>query len=570
MKKFWIVMLIIVILVAGVMFAGWLMLRQLEGDAGGPTQGVLHWTVDGPYAEKRDQSMVGLVSAGYRPLMSEMTAALRRAARDDGITGLLLRIEYAPMHWAQLEELREAVAHFAATGKPVAAWLTVGGSREYALALAADVVALPPEGVLMITGAAAELTFLAGTLDKLGMEADYVHVGRYKSAPEMMTRTSATAAHREMIEAIVDDQYDRYLDMLVAGRGLSRESAVAAVDRGVWDAAGAVAAGLADTVSYFREFRDEVFVDERTTEMWDYVYAGGGGGGGPRVALVPVSGTIVDGESSDGWRGATAGSATVAERLRDAALDDRIDAIVLRVDSPGGSASASDVIWHEVVAARATKPVVISMSGYAASGGYYVSCGADSIFAGPGTLTGSIGVFAGKIDRHGFFDKIGVQREYVQRGENALIFGDHAKFTPPQRRMLQTHLDDFYERFLERVAEGRGLDRDQVHAVAQGRVWTGRQALEAGLVDGLGGLDRALDSVRRLLDVAPDEPLVLVTRERRLGLLERWIVRALRETDLSTPLTPQLRAMARAGLLHQAELCDGRPLTLLPWGIEFR
>ncbi len=570
MKKFWIVMLIVLVLVCGALLAGWLLLRQLEGDAGGPTRGVLHWTVDGRYAEKREQSLVGMATAGYRPVMSEMTSALRRAARDDGITGLLLRIEYAPMHWAQLEELRDAVAHFAATGKPVAAWLTVGGTREYALAMAAGTVAMPPEGVLMITGAAAEMTFLAGTLEKLGMEADYVHVGRYKSAPEMMTRTSATDAHREMIEALVDDQYRRYLDILAAGRGLTREAAASAVDRGVWDAAGAVEVGLADTVSYFQDFRDAVFTDERTTEMWDYVYGGGGGRGGPRVALVPVTGTIVDGESSDSWRGATAGSATVAERLRDAALDDRIDAIVLRVDSPGGSASASDVIWHEVVAAQAYKPVVVSMAGYAASGGYYVSCGADSIFAAPGTLTGSIGVFAGKIDRHGFFDKIGVQREYVQRGENALIFADHAKFSPSQRRLLQTHLDEFYERFLARVAEGRGLDRDQVHAVAQGRVWTGSQALDAGLVDGLGGLDRALASVRSLLDVPQDEPLTLVTRERQLGLLERWVLRVLRETDASTPLTPELRALAGSGLLHQVELCDGRPLALLPWGIEFR
>jgi len=304
--------------------------------------------------------------------------------------------------------------------------------------------------------------------------------------------------------------------------------------------------------------------------MADYMFAGGGGRKGPHVALVHVTGTIIDGESSDGWQGPAAGSDTVAQRLRDAALDDSIDAIVLRVDSPGGSASASDVIWHEVVAAKALKPVVVSMSGYAASGGYYVSCGADSIFAGPGTLTGSIGVFAGKIDRHGFFDKIGIQREFVHRGENALIFSDQEKFTPPQRSLLQKHLDEFYTRFLTRVAQGRGLATDQVHEVAQGRVWTGRQALTAGLVDDLGGLDRALTSVRYMLDLAPDAPLLLVTSERRLGLLERWLMRSFRVDSAPASLAPGLRALGGTGLLHQVELCDGRPLALLPWGIEFR
>jgi len=570
MKKFWIVILVVAALAAGTLLAGWILLRQLEGDVGGPVGGVIHWRVDGAYAETRDESPMGVIRGGYRPVMREVTAALRRAARDDEITGLILEVESARMDWAKLAELRTSVAGFAAAGKPVAAWLTLGGPQEYAMAAAAGRVALPPEGVLMITGASAELTFLAGTLDKLGMEADFVHVGRYKSAPEMLTRTSATPAHREMIEAIVDDHYRDFLDLLRTDRGLPPEAAAAVVDRGLWDADGALAAGLVDTVLHLPEFRESVFTDVRVTDLADYIYAGRGGRSGPRVALVHVAGTIVDGVSSHGWQGPAAGSVTVAERIRDAALDDGIDAIVLRVDSPGGSATASDVIWHEVVAARELKPVVASMSGYAASGGYYVSCGADSIFAGPGTLTGSIGVYAGKIDRHGFFEKIGIQREYVRRGENALIFGDQATFTPAQRSLLQDHLDAFYQRFLTRVSEGRGLGVEQVHAVAQGRVWTGRQALDVGLVDDLGGLDRALDSVRAMLDAAPDAPLRLVTHERRLGLLDRLLLRMLREGDLSATIPPALGELAGTGILKQAELCDGRPLTLLPWGIEFR
>ncbi len=569
MKKFWIVLLVLALLTAGVLTAGWLFMRQLDSEVAGPTQGVLHWRIDGAYGEKRDQSPMGLITRGYRPVMSELSVALGRAAHDDEITGLLLQIDIAPMDWAKLEELRGAVVRFSESGKPVAAWLTYGGAREYLLASSADIVAMPPEGALMITGASAEMNFLAGTLDKLGMEADFVYVGRFKSAPESLTRTSASDPHREMIEAIVEDHYQGLVDGICEGRGLSREDAIALIDRGLLDAAGAVSSGLADTLLYLPEFSETVFDDDRRTDMADYIMAGGKGRG-PHIDLIHVTGTIVDGQSSDGWQGKTAGSYTIAERIRDAVANDRIEAIVLRVDSPGGSASASDIIWHEVSEARLVKPVVVSMSGYAASGGYYVSCGADSIFAEPGTLTGSIGVFAGKIDRHGFFEKIGVKREFVSRGENALLFHDHDTFTDDQRRMLQSHLGAFYERFLDRVASGRGMGRDAVHEVAQGRVWTGRQAAELGLVDGLGGLERALASVRSLLDLPPDSPLILRTDERQLGLLERLVVRALQEGGASAALAPELTALAETGLLRQAGLCDGRALALMPWGLDFR
>lgn len=569
MKKFWIVLIVLALMAGGILTAGWLFMHSLEGDVAGPTSGVLEWRIAGPYAERRDESPLGLLTRGYSPVMAEVTSALGRAARDEDITGLLLVIDAAPMDWAKLEELRDAVTRFRESGKPVAAWLGGGGSREYLLASAAGTVALAPEGALMVAGVSAEMSFLAGTLDKLGMEADFVHVGRYKSAPESLTRRGPTQPHRDMIEALVDDHYRRLIDTIATARGLTSEAAEAEVDRGLHDAAAARDAGLVDVVDYLPDFAADVFADDRRTDLDDYILAGTPGRG-PRVALIHVSGTIVDGESSDGWRGTAAGGHTVSERLRDAAEDPRVDAIVLRVDSPGGSATASDLIWNDVRAARTYKPVVASMSGYAASGGYYVACGADSIFAEPGTLTGSIGVFAGKIDRHGFFEKIGVSREFVSRGENALIFSDREVFTPAQRTLLQAHLDAFYERFLARVGEGRGMDRDAVHAVAQGRVWTGRQARDRGLVDDLGGLDRALDSVRAMLGEPPGRRLVLQTHERSLGFIERLLLRSLRDISTEPPLTAELSGLAAAGLLRQAELCDGRPLALLPWGLDFR
>ena len=569
MKKFWIVLIVLAVMAGGVLGLGWWMMRALERDTVGPTSGVLEWRIAGAYADRRSENPMALVTRGYRPVMREITTSLDRAAQDEDISGLLLEIDAAPMDWAKLEELRDAVLRFRATGKPVAAWLNGGGAREYLLASAASTVAIAPEGVLMVAGASAELSFLAGTLDKLGMEADFVHVGAYKSAPESMTRRSPTDPHREMIEALVDDHYRRLVEGIASSRALEPDAVAELIDRGLHDAESARVAGLVDEVDYLSDFGDAAFADSRRTDLEDYILSGGSGRG-PRVALIHVAGTIVDGESSDGWGGSSAGGHTISERIREAAEDDRVDAVLLRVDSPGGSATASDLIWHEVRAAREVKPVVVSMSGYAASGGYYVSCGADSIFAEPGTLTGSIGVYAGKIDRHGFYEKIGLSREYVTRGENALLFGDQAVFSPAQRAMLQTHLDAFYDRFLGRVAEGRGLDRDAVHAVAQGRVWTGRQALDRGLVDGLGGLDRALDSVRALLDLPPDQRLVLQTHERQLGFLERLLLNTLQGASAETRLPQELDALAGNGLLIQAGLYDGRPLALLPWELDFR
>ncbi|MDO9694869.1 MAG: signal peptide peptidase SppA, partial [Candidatus Latescibacteria bacterium] len=248
-----------------------------------------------------------------------------------------------------------------------------------------------------------------------------------------------------------------------------------------------------------------------------------------------------------------------------------IAAVVLRVDSPGGSATASDLIWDEINRTRLEKPVVVSMSGYAASGGYYVACPADSIFAEPGTLTGSIGVFAGKMDLHRLYEKIGLNREFVVRGRNALMFADADRFDDAQRALLQSQLDAFYGRFVGKVAAGRRLDPAAVAAVAEGRVWTGGQAVAAGLVDGLGGLDRALAAVRGLVGLEPGAPLRLVTFDRQPSLFERLLSQAMRGGTVAVGAPPgPWQEFADGGVLVQAGLLDGRPLALLPLRLEFR
>jgi len=579
MKKFWIVFVIAALFIGVVLGIFWRLMRSLE--TGGPTVegGVLVWRVADDYQEEREDSLVGYLLAGHQPLMREVVFALRHAANDDEIEGLLLHILALPVDWAKIEELREAVQAFSASGKPVVAYLEGAGTKEYALAVAADEIVLAPEGNLLVLGISAEMTFLKNTLNKLGMQADFIHVGKYKSAPEALTREKASPAYREMVESIVDERFDELTAMIAAGRSVATEEVRRWIDLGIYDAPSALATGLVDTLLHLEDVLATRFDSEARTSLEDYSLVRRGGRPAAKVALIYTTGTIVPGKSRrQNLEGKYAGSETVVEQLHKAGEDESIAAIILRVDSPGGSATASDLIWHEVAHVRQQKPVIVSMSGYAASGGYYICCGADSIFAEPGTLTGSIGVFAGKVDMHGFYDKIGVQREYVTRGENALLMNNHAPFTPTQRERFTLLLEDFYGRFLQKVAEGRGLEPDQVARVAEGRVWTGKQAIQHRLVDGLGGLNRALDATKRMLGLAPADKVSLVSYERRPTFLERLLLRSLWENSWQPHLLEPMGSwsreiigeLARDGTLATVPLLDGRALALLPFRVHFR
>jgi len=490
--------------------------------------------------------------------------------------------------WAKVAEIRASVARFRETGKPVYAYIDGAGTREYALACSADEIVVSPEANLMVLGISAELAFMKDTLAKLGMEADFVHVGAYKSAPERMTRNSASAANREMITSIVDERYGELVGMLATSRGVSRSQAESWIDHGMYDGGGAAAVGLADTVMYFDDIFDLHFGDDPTTDMADYVLAvPDNGSTDHKVAIVHVTGVIMPGESRvDRFQGKIAGSETVVDQLKSASEDETIDAVILRVDSPGGSALASDLIWHQIRRLQVDKPIIISMSGLAASGGYYIACPGDSIFAEPGTLTGSIGVFAGKMSRTKMYEKIALHREFITRGENALLFSDEGGFTPAQRVLFQEQMDGFYERFLAKVADGRDMTRDEVHRVAQGRVWTGQQGLDRGLVDGLGGLRRAIDSVKWTLGMAGTDKISVVTFEEPQPLLERLLVRAMRESSvmaqfaaagqrigvsggpLASVSEAVLATLRQDGTLAALSLLDGQPVAMMPYQVK--
>ncbi len=591
MKKFWIVFAIVAVFIGGGFGMMWYTFSNLEPSVS-VDGGVLVWQVGGQYAEERDDSFWGQVQGHGAMTFSELVFSLYRAADDDRITALVLDMHALNTDWAKIDEIRSAVAAFQANGKYVVAYIDAAGTREYALACKADKIVVSPEANVMVLGISAELAFMKDTLDKLGMEADFVHVGAYKSAPERMTRTSASDANREMITSIVDDRYEALVNMLADGREVSSTVAEGWIDKGMFDAPAAVAAGMVDTTMYYDDMFEHHFGDENITFLSDYQLSPSSRlNTTHQVAIIHISGVIMPGESRfDRMQGKLAGSETVVDELQSVADDDEVDAVILRVDSPGGSALASDLIWHEIRKLQVKKPVIVSMSGLAASGGYYVACLGDSIFADPGTLTGSIGVYAGKMSRTKMYEKIGVNREYITRGDNALLFRDEGGFSKAQRKLFQTQMDNFYERFLAKVADGRDLSRDQVHAVAQGRVWTGRQGMEHGLVDGLGGLRRSIDSAKWMVGLQPSDKVTLVTFSEPLTLMERMLIRSLRDNGVmarlaktvfppdvalaggiatnALPVPALLAELRRDGTLAAISLLDGRPVAMMPFWIN--
>jgi len=539
--------LLILLVVGGL---AWLGMVALAWMATGPPVHVadgdwLELDLAGPLPDASPER-VGLGAlAPMVPSAVDVQVALRRARDDARIAGVLVRPDGFQGGWAQAAEIRRALVELRERGKQVVAYLEAPGSAAYHVASAANNIAIAPEGSLFALGISARLTYLRGTLDKLGMEADYIVVGEYKSAPEQFQRREPSAPSRRQTEAYVDTIYRGWIEDLAQGRGVTSDRMMSLVDRAPHDAAEALAAGLVDTVLDPLALED--VLGGGRVGLLDYLQATSAAGE-VRVALVHVAGTILSGPSgSGGFGGPVAGSDTVLDRLRRAGEDDGVEAVVLRVDSPGGSAIASDVIYREVLRLRERKPVVVSMGNLAASGGYYVAMAADHLVADPFTLTGSIGVYAGKFDQAGLYEKLGLGFDVVQRGENASLFSDLQGFTPGQRRRLTQHLAPVYDRFVERVAEHRGLESAAAEAAAQGRVWSGEDALGTGLVDTLGGLPQAGAVALELAGHDPSAGVHWVSYQRQPGFLERLLGSLVTEPEVSAvPPLPGLAEVAAA------------------------
>lgn len=465
--------------------------------------------------------------------LADVLAGLKRARQDSRVKALIVKISGAPIGLAMVQELRQAVIQFRTSGKLTVAFSeTFGefgnGTVPYYLASAFERVYLQPSGDVGLTGIALEQRFIKNALGKLGVAYEGAQRHEYKTAANMFTQDHLTEPHRESVTRIAESVTEQIVAGISDGRRLDPGKVRELVDRGPFIGAEAVEAGLVDRLAY----RDEVYEEVKRAAGADahllFVsrYAKVSPvrklphPGADSVALVHGTGAIRMGRSgrSPLGGGNAMGSDTVSAALRAARRDDHVKAVVFRVDSPGGSYVASDTVWREVVLTRKVKPVIVSMGDVAASGGYFVSMAADVIVAQPGTLTGSIGVFGGKPVLAELLEKIGVNSELIAEGANAGMFSTSRAFSPEQWDRVNAWLDRIYDDFVGKVADGRKLTRERAHDLARGRVWTGADAKESGLVDELGGLEDALAMARKRAGLAADAP---VRSYPRLHPLER-------------------------------------------------
>ncbi|MGD8398266.1 MAG: signal peptide peptidase SppA [Anaerolineae bacterium] len=459
------------------------------------------------------------------PSIEAFHDALERLATDPRVEGIVILISGLMAGPATLASLRQAVGRFRQSGKRVVAYPLDQGMWAYYLAAACDEIWLPEGAGLQSAGMWSETVFLKDSLAMLGVEADFEAVGNYKVSPDTFRRSDMSEPHREMLASILASIYEHVVTAIADGRALA-PGAVRDLLDGVPLTAGRMReAGLADGVCYEDELAARLGTDGEPATLVTWAEARKRLVRPVRwrsrraVGVISLEGMILTGSSRQPpiplplplpLPEEQAGSETLADQLRAAARDDAIAAVVLHIDSPGGSSLASDLIWREVARLREVKPVVVYMSNRAASGGYYVAAPASEIVAQPTTLTGSIGIWGGKLVTRGLYEKLGANREMVSRGKMAGLYADDDAFTEEERARIRDMLGDGYARFSARVAEGRNMTGDEVEAVAGGRVWTGAQALEAGLVDALGDLQFAAGRARSLagMDEARHVPLV--------------------------------------------------------------
>lgn len=486
-------------------------------------------TIGGEIPERTvDDDVMDFLGEGAFTSVQQLLSAIRKAQFDENISGIILRPFPNTMGWAKMDDIRNALLAFKNEGKSLYAYLDAAGDREYYLASAADSIFGTATGLLFVNGFASEPEFLKGTMDKLGIEADFISYGKYKNAPDTYRRTEMSDAQREVSNNLLDHYYSVLIDSIASARELSREDVIAFVDQGFATIANGYSAGLIDSLIYYNEFKD--ILKARHDDKGRFVSLGRYRNAEPdapsffdaqdTIAVIYGVGTIVTGGESLYSDGLIT-SEGMAKNIRKAADNDNVKAIILRIDSPGGSGSASDVIWKEVVAAKEKKPVIVSVSDLAASGGYYISMAADTIVAHPNSIVGSIGVYIGKFAWGGFYDKIGYNRDKVQRGKNADIFSETRKFTAEQRETMTGFVMEFYQDFIGKAAEGRGMTPEAIDEIAQGRVWTGQQALDLGLVDLLGDFSTAITVAKEMADIPESDKVVLRTYPRLKSVFDR-------------------------------------------------
>ncbi len=505
------------------------------------------------------------------PTVRDHWELLRKAAADRRIRAVVFMPQGVQAGWAKLQELREDLLAFKKSGKPLYAFLRAPGTREYYLATAADRVFMTPEDLLDVKGLRAELTYFKDTLDKLGVRIDVEHAGKYKDAPDMFTRSSMSPETREVMNSILDDLYGQLTSAIATARHRTPEQIRATIDQGPFVSQQALDSGLVDALQY----QDQVFEELRLRlklpaihkfSHRDYLKIPPESVGvetGRRVAFVVAEGDIVRGDDGGFGSDSAVSPSAMAAMLHSVGDDRGIQGVIVRIDSPGGDAFASDEIWREMTLLNKKKPLVISMSDAAASGGYDIAMTGDTIVAYPGTFTGSIGVFYGKADLRGLYDKLGVRKDILSRGRFAEIDSDYTPLSDAARQKLRREIDGLYASFVRRVAQGRKREVAQIEPLAQGRVWLGSQAKANDLIDDLGGIDRAVELLKQKAGIPPGEQVKLVAYPPHRNIWDQLVGRPA-DPLASAPVLAFLRRFATSTWLH------GGMLKLMPCSIEVK
>jgi protease IV len=494
----------------------------------------------------------------------------RKAAADSRIKGIIFEPRGLEMGWAKMQEIREEILQFKKSGKPIISYLRGPSAREYYLASATDKIFLSPEDSLDLKGLRVEAVFIKNTFDKLGVHADVIHAGKYKDAGDMLTQTSMTPETHEVLDQILDQFYGNLIDTIAQGRKKQSDAVKAMIDQGPFMANDALANGLIDAFGYEDQAADDMKIrlkQNELTKLSAKAYSKTpalSGSVNRRIALIVGEGEITrgSGNSSSDDNGITA--AAFIKLLKQVEDDSSIRGVIIRVDSPGGDGVASDDILHEAKNLSKKKPVVISMSDLAASGGYFISMTGDPIVAYPNTLTGSIGVIYARMSLHELYDKIGVNKQILKRGKYADLDSDYAALTDDQRQKIAGQIDAFYKGFVSRVADGRKKTFDQIEPLAQGRVWLGAQAKQNGLVDELGGLDKAVELVRQRAHIAAGDRITLVPYPGKRSIFDVLFG----HPDDAGALESKLEQVF--GKLPIAALANGGFLKLMPYSINVK
>jgi protease IV len=552
---------------------------------------VVRFTLKGSYPEGPES--VGLFSDTETSLQT-IVDHLDQAAEDKAVSAVWLRIEGLDIGRAKIGELRAAIARIRKAGKPVWAELASAESAEYLLAGACDEIVMAPSGTLIIPGVRAEVTFYKGLLDKLGVQFDMLQMGKFKGAAEPLTRTNMSPALKESMEALVDDTYNEMVAVISADRKLKDYQVKSLLDAALFTAEAAQKAKLVDQLLYADQLQDalgkrlkagqiEVITDYKNKKV-EIDLSGISGmfklmellmGSKPaekvsktkKIAIVYAVGEIVEGKSGSSLLGTSSvGSTTIVDALKKAADDPTVAAIVLRIDSPGGSAVGSDLIWRETVSI--SKPLIASMGDTAGSGGYYIAMGAKKIIAAPGTLTGSIGVVGGKLVLQGLYNKVGLSTEVISRGALSGSLSDLEPFSPEQRAAWTALLQETYNQFVTKAAEGRKLTFQELDSRAQGRVYSGRMAKEYKLIDELGTLKDAIAEAKKAANLKPGEPVELLILPRSQGILEQLLGGETLGGEMDSAMPELMRPLRQAKLWRR--MLEERTLLWMPYDVKIR